>query len=324
MLSLVQDLLFPDSPHSWTNMLAAFWGAVLGCFPCDREVFPQLGFRNWLHQAVAGWGIRFGIWGLLIIGCILMPENFGWLMLAVATGYLLIHFAIQWGLLLKYLRLVKFLSPAENRLRQIVSSTSAHMDVSVRASWQLEGVMALAFAFPTTNEVVFSRRLLEICTDEEIAAICAHELAHLQEGKTILAGRLLGSLAIFPLIFINPSIHQFGIFGLLLPYLGLIAIIKFTRWLSLRMEKRADALALNEQSREGVYARALEKLYRENILPAVNVNDRQTHPHLYDRMTAAGITPDYLRPAKPNRLTVLGWAYVVSLGFLFGLLVARG
>ena len=54
------------------------------------------------------------------------------------------------------------------------------------------------------------------------------------------------------------------------------------------MEKRADQLALNEQVQEGVYARALEKLYRENKIPAVNVNDKQTHPHLYDRMVAAG------------------------------------
>ena len=305
-------------------MLAAFLGAVLGCFPCDREVFPQLDFRNWLHQAIAGWGIRFGIWGLLILGCVLMPENFGWKMLGIAAGYLLVHFAIQWGLFLKYLRLVKFLTPAENRLQGIVDATATRMNVSVRSIWQLDGLMALAFAFPTTNELVFSRRLLEICSDEEISAICAHELAHLKEGRSVLAGRLLGSLALFPLIFINPSVHQFGILGLLAPYAGLFSIAKFARWMSQRMEKRADALALNEQTQEGVYARALEKIYRENMIPAVNVNDKQTHPHLYDRMISAGITPGYPRPAKPNRLTLLGWIYAFSIGYLFGLLVARG
>ena len=325
ILNLVQALLLPSIPHWWiADLVAAFLGAVFGCFPGDREVFPQLDFRNWWHQAIAGWGIRFGIWGLLLLGCALMPEDFSWGMLAVAGGYLLVHFAMQFGLIMKYLRMVKFLTPAENRLLEIVNSTAARMGVSVRGAWQLGGSMANAFAFPTTRELVFSTRLLEICSDEEISAICAHELAHLKEGKSVLLGRLLGSLSLFPLIFINPSIHQFGMPGILLPYLGFFLIAKFARWLSQRMEKRADQLALNEQVQEGVYARALEKLYRENKIPAVNVNDKQTHPHLYDRMVAAGITPDYPRPTKPKRLTVLGWIYVFSIGCFFALLVSRG
>jgi Zn-dependent protease with chaperone function len=324
ILNLVQDLLFPELPHSWVNMLAAFPGAVLGCFPCDREVFPQLGFRNWLHQTIALWGIRFGVFGLLILGCVLMPEDFGWKATAVAAGYLLIHVAMQWGLILKYLRLVKFLKPAEDRLQSIVNATATRMNVAVRTTWQLDGLMALAFAFPTTSELMFSKRLVEISSNEEISAVCAHELGHLKEGRTILAGRLLGSLALFPLIFINPSVHQLGVLGLLLPYAGLFAVAKYARWLSLRMEKQADSLALREQTREGVYASALEKIYRENIIPAVNVNDKQTHPHLYDRMVAAGIAPDYPRPAKPKRLTLFGWIYVLSFGFLLGLLVACG
>jgi hypothetical protein len=88
------------------------------------------------------------------------------------------------------------------------------------------------------------------------------------------------------------------------------------------MEKRADQIAADKQLQEGVYARALEKLYRENQIPAVNVNDRQTHPHLYDRMLAAGITPDYPRPAKPQRFTVMGWALLIIFGIFIGLTIA--
>ena len=89
-------------------------------------------------------------------------------------------------------------------------------------------------------------------------------------------------------------------------------MIRYTKWLSQKMEKRADAFAIKEQLNEGVYARALEKLYKENFSPAVNVNNRQTHPHLYDRMLAAGITPDFPRPGRPKRLTLLGWAFIFS------------
>ena len=325
ILNLAHRGLFPESAQGWiADGVASFLGALLGCYPFDREIYPQLDFRNWRHQIIAGWGIRFGIWAALLAAGVLMPESFGPKMLIVAGCYLALHFAIQWGLFLKYLRLVKFLTPADARLQQIVRVTAARMNATVRATWQLGGSLATAFAFPTTREVAFSHRLLEICTDEEVSAICAHELAHLKESKIVLAGRLLGSMSFLPLIFINPSIHQFGVAGIFLPYLGMIVIAQFARWLSQRMERRADQLALTEQANEGVYACALEKLYQENQMPAVNVNNKQTHPHLYDRMLAAGITPDYPRPTKPKRLTWFGWLYALLFGLLIGLAVSKG
>ena len=316
--------LFPETAYWWiSDGIASFLGALLGCYPLDREIFPQLNFKNWRHQVIATWGIRFGIWVALIAACVLMPENFGSKMLLVAGSYLVLHFAIQWGLFLKYLRWVKFLKPAEERLQQIVNVIAKRMNVTVRATWQLAGPMANAFALPTTHELVFSNRLLEICTDEETSAICAHELAHLKESKVILAGRLVGSLMLFPLIFIYPSIHKFGTIGIVLPYLGMFIISKSTKWLSHRMEQRADQIALTEQTNEGTYASALEKLYRESQIPAVNVNNRQTHPHLYDRMLAAGITPDYPRPTKPRKLTLFGWLYAILTGAMFAFAVSR-
>lgn len=192
------------------------------------------------------------------------------------------------------------------------------------ATWQMAGVQAVAFAFPTTNELVFSDRLLEICTDAEITTVCAHEMAHLTESKTVLTGRLLGSLILFPFIFINPLIHLYGIFGLFVAYVGMFALIRFTRWLSQRMEKRADQFAVSNQLNEGVYARALENIYRENSTPAVNINNKQTHPHLYDRMLATAITPDFPRPPKPQKLTWIGFIYAVAFGFLFVAVYLRG
>lgn len=324
ILNQAHWFLFRETAHWWiSDGIASFLGALLGCYPLDREIFPQLNFKNWRHQVIAGWGIRFGIWVALIAACVLMPENIGAKMLLVAGSYLVLHFAIQWGLFLKYLRLVNFLKPAEERLQQIANVAAMRMNVTVRATWQLAGPLANAFALPTTHELVFSNRLLEICTDEEISAICAHELAHLKESKGVLAGRLLGSLMLFPLIFINPSIHQFGTIGIFLPYLGMFIIAKSTKWLSHRMEQRADQIALTEQSNEGIYASALEKIYRESQIPAVNVNNRQTHPHLYDRMLAAGITPDYPRPTKPRRLTLFGWLYAILAGAVFAFAASR-
>lgn len=321
LLNQAHWVWFPATQHRWMiNGIAAFLGALLGCYPFDHEIFPQLDFKKWRHQVVAGWGIRFGIWALLIGGILLMPEEAGLKMVIVIALYLLIHLAIQWGLVLRYLRWVKFVGPASERLQRLVDAAATKMGVTPKDTCQLAGPHATAFAFPTTHELLFSDRLLEICTDKEISAICCHELAHLSESKTVLAGRLLGSLTMFPLIFIVPCIHYFDWPGLIIPYLALFVIARFSRFLSQRMEKRADQIATGQQLNEGVYARALEKLYRENQIPAVNVNNRQTHPHLYDRMVAAGLTPDYPRPPKPRWFTLMGWLFF----FVFVALIVLG
>ena len=318
VLNLAHTVLFPEDDVCWLVLaVAGVGGAVLGCYPLDRKIFPQLNFTGWRRQIVALWGIRFGIWAALVAGCILMPAEFGGRMILVAVGYLFFHALFNWGLFLRWLRLIKFLRPPDARLQNIVDVVTAKMGgAKVRATWRMDGSLATAFALPTTRELVFSDRMLEICTDEEVSAICAHEVAHLKESKAVLTGRLFGSLTLFPLIFINPLTQRLGLWGLLIAYALVFVMMRFAKSLSLRMEKRADALALQEQTDEGVYARALEKLYRDSQTPAVNVNNRQTHPHLYDRMLAAGITPDFPRPARPKRLTPVGWTLLCAFFYL--------
>jgi Zn-dependent protease with chaperone function len=300
--------------------LAGFLGALLGGYPMQREMFPGLNFQRWVHQVVAVWGILFSVWILFFTAMIFMPAHAGWGMVLVAGGYLGFHVLMQWGLFRWFLRRIKFLRPAAQRLQAIVAGAAARMNVKVRATWQLSGVLANALALPITRELVFTDRLLDVCSDEEIAAICAHELAHLTESKRVLVGRLLGSLVVFPLVFNNPVLQSLGIAGVGGLFLGMWLIQKAARRLSLRMEKRADAMAFQEQAKEGVYARALEQLYRANQMPAVNAKNKQTHPHLYDRLVAAGVAPDYPRPAKPRRMTWVGW--VVALACLVVLLAA--
>jgi Zn-dependent protease with chaperone function len=314
LLLQIHWYLLPALPSNWiADGIASFFGAVLGCYPFNRQVFPQLDFKSWLSQTIAWLGMQFGTWIVLITGAALMPEDFGGRMILVAGSCLLVHCLLNWGLFLRYLRLVRFLKPAGQRLEQIVEVITAKMgDVKVRRIWEMNGSLANAFVFPTTRELVFSRRALEICTDEEVTAICAHEIAHLKESKFVLAARLFGSLTVFPLIFINPSAHLFGPVGFFVPYLLMLVMLRFTKVFSQRMEKQADEQALKEQGDEGVYARSLEKLYRENQSPAINVNNRQTHPHLYDRMVSAGITPDFPRPKHPKRLTLMGWSFVFA------------
>jgi Zn-dependent protease with chaperone function len=169
----------------------------------------------------------------------------------------------------------------------------------------LGGPQAQAYALPVTGELWFSRRLLAICTDEEVSAIAAHEIGHLAESRFTVVGRVAASMVWWPLVFIPLAFAKFslgGFFGLMLLCAGLSWL---SRRMSHRLERRADGIAANAQGHEGVYASALEKSYRDNQMPAVNPKGQRTHPSLYDRLTDAGRIPDYPRPQPPRRMPLM-------------------
>lgn len=70
------------------------------------------------------------------------------------------------------------------------------------------------------------------------------------------------------------------------------------------MEIRADKIARTYEGEPGVYARALARIYEDNLVPAVTER-LQTHPHLYDRLVSAGVTPDHPRPEPADDRSLL-------------------
>ena len=68
------------------------------------------------------------------------------------------------------------------------------------------------------------------------------------------------------------------------------------------------------------------KLHESNMTPAV-MPGSQTHPHLYDRLLAGGIEPDFPHPQAPSRakpLLAVSLAIILNLVLLFGMLVMAG
>ena len=316
ILSQLHLAFFLEVAPWWVaGAIASFLGAVLGCYYLDHEMFPQLSLPNWLLHVIVAWGIRFFVFVPAIAAGLLMPIDVGPTALLITAGYLAVHFANQGGMLIRCLRLIRVLKSPSVRLKVIVTGVAARANILVRATWQFGGVMANAFAFPVTSELAFSDRLLNICNDEEISAVCAHEMAHLGEPNVVLAGRLIGSLYLLPFIFITPLLNRLAAAGLILAFLGVISIRRFAGWLTRRMEKRADRLASTTTTNEGVYASALEKMYRENQIPAVNASRRLPHPDLYDRMLEAGVKPAYPRPDRPKHITLVGWLYIFAFVF---------
>lgn len=321
---LAQRLLVPEAQTPWLVAALFGWaGAVVGSYPFDREIFPGMAWRGWLQYIAAVWLLRLGVWGIFIAGALLMPAEFGWPMVALTGVVLFLCFLAQYGMFVRLARGLRLFKPPTERLRRIVSETARRMNVPVRTVWEVTGPYSYAGALPTTRELIFSTRLLERHADDEVAAICAHELGHLSESRLTLVGRLVGSLWLFPLLFLGPATSAFGLRGLALLVAPAALLLVFARRLARRMEQRADTVAVEHQSEAGTYARALERLYQANQMPAVMANNRLPHPHLYDRLLAAGLTPEYPRPKPPAKSAWHGVLMWFLLGVLVGLTLAQ-
>jgi Zn-dependent protease with chaperone function len=302
--------------------LAGFVGAMLGSYILSHEMFPWFTLWGWLRLVMLFTAMR-GTWIVILIVCaIAMPDKPGVATLVISGALMCFIFIWLFWLFMRSLRWIKMLRRPDQRLRSIVAGTSNRIGVPEPRTWLLDVPLALAFAMPTTGELAFSSRLLEISSDDEISAICAHELAHLMEPKRVLLARIAGSLSFFPLIFLRPAINFGPSAVCAIAGLVLLAII-LVRKLARRMETRADKFATEKQCANGVYARALEKLYRDSLIPAVSSTNNKMHPHLYDRMLAAGIQPDFPLPAKPKKRAWPSYLIWIALGLLLGLYFAK-
>jgi len=297
---VVQLLFHPALSACWgTLFLFNFLCALAGSFWFQKDIFPGLTWGCWLSQIIIGALLRWGLMFAYVICAIAMPDHFGWQTWAVIIGLLLFHCALLSGRRLKWMLRLGLALPPDERLQRIVSETSARLDVPDVRVWRITGMWAQAYALPVSRELLFSTSLLKACDDREIASICAHELGHLTEPKAVLFRRIAVTFAFLPLLFMQPMIAATGPLALVLPA-GTLLLLLLVRKLSIRMEQRADTIAAADQLEAGVYGRALEKIYRENQIPAVTSGRHPTHPHLYDRLQSAGITPDYPRP-KPAK-----------------------
>jgi Zn-dependent protease with chaperone function len=238
-----------------------------------------------------------------------------WVLAAILVGAFTFWL---WGGLIWCCKKLGLLQPPPERLSQIVSDVSARMHVPVRGVWMLRSSAAQALALPYTGDLLFTKRLLDICPDNEIAAICAHELGHLCESKFARAGRLLGGFIYLPWAFIRPLRHILDDWAFLILFAISWSALIFVRKHSRRLETRADSLAREQELDAGTYASALSRIYEANLMPAVMPKKKaRTHPDLYDRLVAAGAQPEYPRPEPAKATSYAGLFYGVALGLLF-------
>jgi Zn-dependent protease with chaperone function len=234
-------------------------------------------------------------------------------------------FALGGGLFLA--RAVGLARPASERLRLIVGQRAEAMGVRPAGLYELSWFRANAFAFPLTRRLAFTDGAMAALGDDEIGAVAAHELGHLSESRLTALARSAAVFIVLPIAAGRLLYASIGLWALAAALVFVLALIVALRRLARRMEERADAIA-SGQADAAVYARALEAIYEANMIPAVLSGKRRVHPHLYDRLLAAGVQPAYARPKPPPRwpsmvamtAAVLLVAFL-SLGLRVGLLL---
>ena len=205
------------------------------------------------------------------------------------------------------------------RLSQIVQQCADQQQARVRACWRWRSASAGAYAQPAWRHIIFTERALEILNDEELAAACHHEIAHLQEPWSFKFFAILYPLHLLGWIFIRPIlIHWPGALILLCAIPVIVRRLWTTQqW---RIETRADFIAI-QHSPQGAFAMALLKTCWATFTPAVLSFGRQTHPDIYDRVLRAGVTPDFPRPAPAQPMTSLGaLCMCLAIGFVIAAL----
>lgn len=313
--------------HHWLTLAAgAYAGWLAGGLPMCRALVPDLTARVWLRLLAVHLISRVLVAGVFIAAAWWMPAQWSLAAAVIGASYLILQLALVFGLGLRLLRAARILVPASPRLQRIVDETAASAGVVVRATWELRLPLANAYASTPTGEVIVSSALLQSAPDDELRAVCRHEIAHLTESRWIILSRIIGTLVLMPLIFLRPVVTTWGNGGLAL-MAGACALLWILRPRFVQaLERRADRQTIESVPDATAYARVLERMHRLNQVPAVlSHNALNTHPNLYDRMLAANVPPDFPRPEPPSGQPASA-IIIVALGMfgLMGWLATRG
>ncbi len=256
----------------------------------------------------------------ILLGLFLMTREqntqwFGFVLWGIVGMLVAISGASLW-----LLRWAGALLPAPLSLLNIVTRASQQTNVHPHSVWVLPSTMSNAFALPFSHQLLFTQPMLDQLSDRELESITAHELSHLSESWKIRLVRMGLGLIFGTWFMVVPFWIWRQEYGLiLLSALGLFVVALVGNTLFRSMEEQADEAGQEQEEEEGVYARALEKIYQYNLMPAVT-GRKSVHPDLYDRMTNAGVEPSFPKPEPPS-FRGMWVARVVGLVIGFGILV---
>ncbi len=309
----------------WAMGLAGFvtsYASVhVAGFLTERRIRPRLTVAQYARTVV--FALFVLVWLLLpgVLVFVLAGEELNTRWFVACLIGLVVAMAMQRIGVLRAAAFVRLARDADERLRGTMERASQKAGIHPKWVGILPLPLANAFAQPIHRQVVFTSGALEAMDDGEIEAIALHELGHLDQARSFQQARTIGTVLLLMLGGSRPVFAEFGLMG----FLPLVASIFVIAILSGRRQRRgeesADRHAHEHVEDPSEYAKALEKIYEINLMPAVLGHKLAAHPDLYDRQQAAGYTPTYARPERPSRLRKL-FAVLVPVSFIFVSLLA--
>lgn len=280
-------------------LMAAFWTSAPARIRVERAAMPGVTARTWLRGRVAWWLLMVPhLLGIVALAAI-TPAQLGWWSFALFGLALALTLFASLGGTLWVARAAGFARPAGPRLASLVAQAAARAGQQPPPTFEFDMPMANAFAWTQIGALGVTRGALEALSDDELLAVLAHELGHLAEPRSIALVRSLGMLALTPLVLMRPLFAERQLCPIAVLLWAMIGTFVAVRMVARKMEERADHAAHRDETDHGTYAQAMATLYEVNALPAVMPGARRVHPHLYDRLVAAGATPSWPRPAPP-------------------------
>jgi Zn-dependent protease with chaperone function len=291
-------------------VLAAYAGMLVVRIGLNRRLFEKVPSARYYLRSYLAWWVIMPQW-IFIALLIFLPTRFNGTAILMLASAAFAFVLVNMGASLALARRLGLAWPAPPHLQSIVDQLAERIGVHPRGVDVFPSPSANAWAFPLAKRLAFTERAEALLSDEELTPICAHELAHLAEPFRLGIVRALPSFMLLALtsskcfLGLNPDAATTGSLWAVTGSLCLMAVLLVTvmlvRRIGHRMEKRADAFGSSHETDAGAYGRALEKLYQLNLVPPVTMAKKASHPHLYDRLVAAGVEPSYPRPKRPSR-----------------------
>jgi Zn-dependent protease with chaperone function len=187
--------------------------------------------------------------------------------------------------------------PADEELTSLIGRAASQVGLAPPRVFLIDHHQPNAFAFPWRGTVAFTTRAVAELSEDELESVAFHELGHLSESGAASLLRQAVHFIWIPVVAIKPILGSSGTSGLLVLVVVLGGIVLALRRFGSAMETRSDSHAITNAEASGAYGRALEKVYRIGLIPAVL--RRPSHGQLHERLEAAGLTADFDPPAPP-------------------------
>ena len=262
-----------------------------------------------LRQPIPGWVgflrgflVRLMPVAAIIALALAAPERLSspWMILWVVVA---VSVAFSLRFQLEFLGRFGLAAPADERLTSIVVKAAARAGVEMPVVSVIEHHQTNAFAFPWRGAVAFTSRAVTELSDEELESVALHELGHMAESAAASRFRQATQFVWIPVAGVKPLFGSLGAAGLLGALAVLIALLVVVRRFAARMESRSDEHAVANLDQSQTYGRALEKIYRIGLIPAVL--RRPSLGQLRQRLESSGHSPDFDPPDLPPIRTLV-------------------